>query len=292
MEFIAAQVLLGQEKADEWMNNAMSIALGETTGSVYVPEEDVEDTYRLFDRGLTYKKGAILLHTIRFILDDDPLFFLTLQSFLEQFGSGLALGSDFQAILEAESGQDFSPFFQQWYYGEGYPRFKIYWQQMGDTLRIRSEQSTTAPEVTPLFQVPFELEMILSGGGRQRIRLNQINEQEEYLLAMEGRVMDLIFDPDNYLLATSSVIQEVPAGKAYRYGPNPVYGDLFLQYYNAGSFEKVRITNTAGQVMLNITQLENPGIIDLSSFIDGSYILEFSNSYGTFSEQILKLTSE
>ena len=292
MEFIAAQESLGQEKADEWMNNAMSIALRETTGSVYVPEEDVEDTYRLFDSGLTYKKGAILLHTIRFILDDDPLFFLVLQSYLEQFGSGLALGSDFQAILEAESGQDFSPFFQQWYYGEGYPRFNIYWKQMGDTLHIRSEQSTTDPQVTPLFQVPFELEMVLSGGERKRIRLNQNNEQEEYLLAMEGRVMDLIFDPDNYLLATSSVIQEVPAGKAYRYGPNPVYGDLFLQFYNAGSFEKVRITNTAGQVMLNITQLENPAIIDLSLFFDGTYFLEFTNSYGTFSEQILKLTSE
>ena len=292
MEFIAAQDLIGQDKADEWMNNAMSMALRETTGSVYVPEEDVEDSYRLFDMGLTYKKGAILLHMIRFILDDDPLFFSVLQTYLEEFGNGLALGSDFQAILEAESGLDFSSFFQQWYYGEGFPRFKIYWQQLGDTLRVRSEQSTSAPEVTPLFQVPFELEVILAGGERKRIRLMQNKEQEEYLLPMQGRVEDLSFDPDNYLLETSSVIQEAPVDKAYRYGPNPVSGDLFLQYPNAGPFETVRITNMAAQEMLTLKDLENPALMDLSSLTDGSYLLEFSNSYGTFCEQILKVRSK
>ena len=62
MEYVTAQQLLSQEAADNWMANAMSIAMGKTQGSVYVPEEEVEDPYRLFDYGLSYKKGAILLH--------------------------------------------------------------------------------------------------------------------------------------------------------------------------------------------------------------------------------------
>ena len=80
----------------------------------------------------------------------------------------------------------------------------------------------------------------------------QNKEQEEYLLPMQGRVEDLRFDPDNYLLETSSVIQEAPVDKAYRYGPNPVSGDLFLQYPNAGPFETVKITNMAAQEMLTM----------------------------------------
>ncbi len=291
MEFIAAQELLGQGEADEWMNNAMSIALRETSGSVFVPEEDVEDEYRLFDYGLTYKKGAILLHMIRFILDDDPLFFQVLQSYLEQFGSGLALGSDFQAILEAESQQDFAAFFQQWYYGEGFPRFMVYWQQMGDTLRVRSEQSTSAPQVTPLFQVPFELEVLIAGGDRRKIRLLQNQNLEEFSVRVEGRVEDLIFDPDNHILETSGVIQELPVENAYRYGPNPVSDELFIQFPNAGPFDKVRITNMAAQEMLILTDLENPATMNLSSLADGSYLLEFSNSRGTFKERIVKVSA-
>jgi aminopeptidase N len=290
MEYIAAQGLIGQEAADEWMNNAMSLALRELLGSVYVPEEEVEDNYRLFDYGLTYKKGAILLHMIRFILDDDPLFFEVLQSYLELYGMGLAKGSDFQANLEAVSHKDFSSFFDQWYYGEGFPRFKIYWQQRGDTLKVRSEQATSAPEVTPLFQTPFELEVLIAGGERVKFRLMQNKNIEEFLIQQEGRVEDVIFDPENYLLKTSSVIQELPMDNAYRFGPNPVTDDLFLQFPNAGRFEAVRIINMAGQEMLILKDIENPASIDLSFLSDGSYLLEFSNSFGTFQEHIVKVS--
>ena len=221
-----------------------------------------------------------------------PSFFRVLQVYLQQFGSGLARGSDFRAILEAESQQDFSAFFQQWYYGEGFPRFKIYWQQRGDTLQIRSEQTTSAPAVTSLFQVPFEMEVLIAGGERKKIRLMQLQNLEEFSVHVEGRVEDLIFDPDYHLLKTSSVIQEIPVEKAYRYGPNPVSGDLFLQFPNAGPFEKLRITNMAAQEMLVIYDLENPATMDLSFLSEGSYLLEFSNSRGTFYEQIVKVTSK
>ncbi len=95
MEFIAAQELLGQDEADEWMNNAMSIALRKTTGSVYVPEEEWRIPTVSLIMGSAYKKGAILLHMIRFILDDDPLFFRVLQDYLGHYGSGSGPGFRF-----------------------------------------------------------------------------------------------------------------------------------------------------------------------------------------------------
>jgi len=113
LEYIAAQELRDQEAADGWMANAMSIALGETEGSVYVPVDEVNNTYRLFDYGLTYKKGAILLHMIRYHLNNDSLFFTVLRTYLDRYGSGLATGDDFRGILESESNMDFSCFFEQ-----------------------------------------------------------------------------------------------------------------------------------------------------------------------------------
>ena len=290
-EYVAAQELLGQGAADAWMNNAMAVALRETEGSVYVPEERVGDTYRLFDYGLSYKKGSILLHMIRFILDDDQMFFSVLHTYLDQHGNGFATGEDFQGILESESGMDFSCFFDQWYYGEGFPRFKLYWEQQGDTLKIESEQSASALSVTPLFQVLFELEIRMEGGASQQIRLMQNSNLEEYAIAVEGLVENVIFDPDNHLLETSSVIQELPSRRAFRYGPNPVTGELFIQFPNTDRIEKVRITSMSGHEVLIRSDMDNPTTMDLSTLADGPYLLELSNNQGTYLERIVKISS-
>ena len=128
-------------------------------------------------------------------------------------------------------------------------------------------------------------------GQRKRIRLKQNSNLEEFSIIIEGRVEDLRFDPDNHILETSSVIQELPVEKAYRYGPNPVSSELFLQFPNAGPFEMVRITSMAAQEMMIMSDIENPVIMDLSSLADGSYLLEFSNDRGVFQEQIVKVSS-
>lgn len=208
MEYVAAQQLRSQAAADAWMDNAMAIALGETKGSVFVPEEELENVNRLFDYGLSYKKGAILLHMIRFILDDDALFFSILRNYLHLHGNGHATGEDFKSTLEAESGLDFSAFFEQWYYGEGYPRFEIHWKQQHDSVLIQSDQTGSASEVSPLFQVPFELELRFKNGSFRRLRLMQNRSREEFRIPVEGVVEDLIFDPDRHLLTTSHVSSE------------------------------------------------------------------------------------
>ncbi|MCK4880622.1 MAG: T9SS type A sorting domain-containing protein [Bacteroidales bacterium] len=291
MEYVAAEHLRGQEAADEWMEDAISIALGEKEGSVYVPEEEVENESRLFSYGLSYKKGAILLHMIRFMLDDDDLFFGVLRTYLYRYQNGLATGADFQAILEEVSEMDFSCFFEQWYYGEGYPIFQIFWEQAGDSLVIRSEQSGTASDITPLFQVPFELDIMLSSGHRQRVRLMQQSNQDEFHMTVEGFVERVVFDPDNHLLKTATVIQKTPTDKPFRYGPNPVTSELMIQFPNISLIDAVRITNLSGQEVYKATGAENPLTLNLSSLADGPYLLELTSASETYQERIVKISA-
>jgi len=292
MEYVCAQEILGQEAADNWMNTAMSVAIQETTGSVYVPEERVEDTWRLFDHALSYKKGAILLHMIRFILDDDDLFFQVLRSYLSKYGNGLATAEDFRSVLEEESGMDFTCFFKQWYYGEGFPRFKLYWEQDRDSLRILSEQTTSAPSITPLFQLPFEVELIMREGINRVVRLNQEKNVQEYAIPVEGVVEGISFDPGNWLLQISTVIRQQPEQKAYRIGPNPVTGKLYIQLPNAGGIEQIRVTSFSGQEVLALSDAGNPATLDLSCLAAGPYLLEISSGTGTFKERIVKVSEK
>ena len=290
MEYIASEHLLGQEEADGWMENAISIALGEKSGSVYVPEDQVEDEYRLFSYGLSYKKGAILLHMIRFILDDDDLFFQVLRTYISSYKDGVATGEDFRTILEEQSQMDFSCFFQQWYYGEGYPVFQLFWEQMGDSLDIRSEQTGTAPGKTPLFQVPFELEIIFSDGSSRRVRLMQESNLEETTLPVDGIVKGIVFDPDSHLLATSMVSQKLPEGMPYRLGPNPVTSELTIQFNNRLLINAVRITSLSGREIYKAINTSNPLTLNLSSLADGPYLLELTIDSKTYKERIVKLS--
>jgi len=290
MEYVAAQQLLGQESASGWMDNAMTTALGETHGSVYVPEEAVNNTYRLFDYGLSYKKGAILLHMIRFQLDDDNLFFRVLRTYLEQYGSGLAVGEDFREILESESGLDFSCFFDQWYYGEGFPRFNVQWSQQGDSLMIRSEQSSSAPEATPFFATPFEVDIRFSNGALKRVRLMQDEQIEFYSVAVDGLVAEVEFDPDGWLLKTAEVIRLIPTDREFVFGPNPVSDELYIHFVLPKRIDKIVITNLKGQELLIKTEADNPVKMNLGSLADGTYLLVMQDEYRTYMERIVKVS--
>jgi aminopeptidase N len=290
MEYIALEHLVGQEAADDWMDNAISIALGEKSGSVFVPEEQVEDEYRLFSYGLSYKKGAILLHIIRFMLDDDDLFFQVLRTYLSRYQDGVATGEDFRVILEEQSQMDFSCFFQQWYYGEGYPVFQLFWEQLGDSLEIRSEQTGTAPGRTPLFQVPFELEIKFLDGTTRSVRLMQESNLQEFTLPVEGIVERIVFDPGNHLLATATVSQKIQEGMPYRFGPNPVTAELNIQFNNTLLIDAVRITSLSGREIYKTTNASNPLTLNLSSLADGPYLLELTVGSETYQERIVKIS--
>jgi aminopeptidase N len=292
LEYIAAQELRDQEAADGWMANAMSIALGETEGSVYVPVDEVDNTYRLFDYGLTYKKGAILLHMIRYHLDNDEVFFSVLRSYLHQYGNGLATGEDFREILEAESGVDFSCFFDQWYYGEGFPRFTIHWNQEGDSLRIRSEQATTAPAITPFFKTPFDLEIRYSDGREKKIRLLQEVQIEDFNLEIDGLVKNLVFDPDDRILNSASVIHQLPPDRVFTYGPNPVKDELYIQFINTAHIDKILITNMNGQEVMRFEDMENPVKMNLSELADGAYVVLVNDASRSYQERIVKISGE
>jgi hypothetical protein len=229
---------------------------------------------------------------IRYRLDDDEVFFGVLRSYLNRYGNGLATGENFRDILEAESGMDFSCFFEQWYYGEGYPRFTIHWSQEGDSLLIRSEQATSAPSVTPFFQTPFDLDVRYSDGTLERIRLTQEEQVEDYRLKINGLVNNLVFDPDDYILNTASVIQQLPPDRVFTYGPNPVADELYLQFINTTRIDEILVTNLNGQEVMRFEDMENPVKMNLSELADGAYVLVIHDASRSYQERIVKISGE
>jgi aminopeptidase N len=79
------------------------------------------------DAGLAYSddaytKGALVLNTLRWCLDDDADWWDALRGFHERYRHGNASLDDFRAVLEERTGADWSRFFDEYVRGSGYPR--------------------------------------------------------------------------------------------------------------------------------------------------------------------------
>ncbi|MEA1898863.1 MAG: M1 family metallopeptidase, partial [Bacteroidota bacterium] len=162
-EYIALENLRSHEDAHAWMKNAHAYALERPQGSVYIPFEESGNVGRIFDYRLSYKKGAAIIHMLRFELDDDLAFFETLKEFQSDFRDSVAIGLDFKEVAESVSGMDLTTFFDQWYFGKGYPLYEIKWGQVDDTLWINTTQLTSTTE-TPLFKMPLEFRFDFTSG--------------------------------------------------------------------------------------------------------------------------------
>ncbi|MDX9696711.1 MAG: M1 family metallopeptidase, partial [Bacteroidales bacterium] len=79
-EYIALENLSSYSTAQSWLTNAYSQAMQSPTGSVYIPFENAMDESRIFSGSLSYKKGAALLHMIRYQINNDEQFYLALQN--------------------------------------------------------------------------------------------------------------------------------------------------------------------------------------------------------------------
>ncbi|HKK63158.1 MAG TPA: M1 family aminopeptidase [Bacteroidales bacterium] len=286
-EYIALQKLIGQETADRWMQSAMSYAF-EETGSVYVPKDDADDVYRVFDYGLSYKKGASLLHMIRYELDNDTIFFEVLKAYTNQYADSLARAIDFMNVLNDVSNMDFSCFFDQWYYGSGYPDFNILWHTSNDTLYIQSLQETSSPN-TPLFKMDFDIGVHAESGYSIR-RLHQEKNDQTFAIPFSEYVYNVSFDPDRHLLAKSTVEMNFPDGQDVSLGPNPIIEDVNVKIKDLIGNETYKLFDMNGRIVDSGNIHSNPCRINLAHVHPGSYILIIDTENGTFKEKIVKIS--
>ena len=180
-----------------WMDAAHSNVMSEPDGSVSVP--DTTDINRIFSGRLTYDKGAAILHTLRSITNNDSVFFSGLRLYLQTYGGGTATVAQFKTLMENHTGNNFSNFFQEWFYGEGFPTFSVEYLHLNDTLWLSVSQTTSAPSSVPFFHVPLELQ-VQRPGGDTLVRMNLNQPVTAAIIPCSGSLTGLVIDPNQWLL--------------------------------------------------------------------------------------------
>lgn len=291
-DYLANENVLGYAAAQNWLSSRHGHVKGAPGGSIYVPEEELGNVWRIFDGRLSYSKGAIFNHMLRWEINDDDLFFEACQEFISQYADSSATGLDLKEVFEDVTGLDFTDFFDQWYFGEGYPIFDITWNQDGDSLYLSSTQ-TTSTSVTTLFKMTLPVYVEFQDGSDTTFRFYQEANLQNFSAAIGQPVSDIAFDPEQWVLHKLNsllvVVEELNNPVHFTVGPNPFNDRLNIFFSNdPGNEMYMIISDLTGRKVLEQEISGNRYNLDTGDLPGGVYLLKISDGENSLTKKILK----
>lgn len=261
----------------KWKNDQVQRITSSSGGSVYVA--DTTNVNRIFNSRLSYSKGAYLLHMLRWEMGDER-FFKGLKNYLTDptIANGFASQQKFVKHIEMAADTTFTEFFNDWYYGEGYPSFRlVYFPDPANSARqiLRISQSQSHSSVS-FFEMHVPVRIWTKGNYRD-LRLYNTRQNQEFVIS-EQPIDSIQFDPEKWLCAKSEILLSTP----------PLI-DLITQlqiislYVNKTvrvlvpdftGHETIRIINMNGKVIRNGLLKSNDSEIDVSHLQTGIYMVE------------------
>jgi aminopeptidase N len=291
-DYLALKLIISDQAGEERMEYYHSRAMEAPGGNVYVPLAAEEDAGRIFNYRLSYCKGAAVVKMLRFELQNDDLFWQTLRDYLERFKDSSATTEDLKNIFEENFDTDLDYFFDQWIYGEGYPKYNGTWYQQNDSLYLTINQNVSMSSTTPLFKMNVAYKFVYETGDTTII-LRQEDNVMNYQIHIPHQVQLIFIDPDNEVLnenngmiMTNTEDHYKPALSIY---PNP-FNELLRISVNSDSiitFE-VFLYNTNGKMLMNFKSTENECLINTSQLSESVYLLKIITAKGNYMHKIVK----
>lgn len=287
-QYLMLENLYPLERAEQ-MNDYHAAAMQYLDGSVYIPI-DTLTAHRIFDYRLTYAKGAAIINTMRFVINNDAAFFQGLKDYQTNFKGGTATGLDVKISLENASGVDLTNVFEEWYYGEGYPTYNLRWNKIGHNLSLEITQYPSGTFLTQLFTNPLEISFERDGMSDTIIRFEVNQLVNQYLIENIGRVKNIkAIDPYNWIINASDTIiydptfevfpsdnSEIPA---LELSPNPTEGPLLIVAHSPGT-HILKVIDSKGKLVMEKSFLKDLEF-DITSLAQGMYVLLVISEYGT-----------
>lgn len=249
-------------------------------GSVYC--DDTTSVSRIFDSRLSYSKGAMVLHQLRWVIGDEA-FFDALRNYLEDpnLRHGFAMTADFRAHVEATSGMDMGYFFDDWIYHEGYPSYQVFCSQENGTQANVTIGQTQSHNSVEFFRLPVPLRFY-GGSNDTTIVFDHTFSGQVFSCDPGFRIDSVHVDPDLWLISANNEValgkEELPAGKFIQLHPNPA-SDILQASHNIGPFSKIAITAVNGkQVQCPVREnTDERLILDVNHLESGTYFLSLGN---------------
>ena len=264
---------------EAWLSGTRNTIVSKPGGSVWV--DDTTTTTRIFDGRLTYYKGAWILHMLRWELGDS-VFFDAIKNYITdpELVYDFAVTDDLKKHLESSGDTMLTEYFNDWFYGQGFPTYYLLWtQDENDLLTIALDQTTSDPSVN-FFEMKVPVRIYGDNDSLDVVLDHKkIGQLFQYDLPFE--ITGIVLDPEIKLLHANDVIThtELPEGTLQMVTyPNPADTELNMQIFNTELKDYTAILyNNASQIVYSdhyrLDASRGLIKIDISGLAPGPYIL-------------------
>jgi aminopeptidase N len=261
----------------------------EPGGSVFV--EDTTSVSRIFSSRLSYSKGAYLLHMLRWVLGDEP-FFNTIHNYFNdpEVANGFARTSQLIKHFETAGDTTLSEFFNDWFYGEGFPVYSAEFSQTdAQNLQITLSQTPSHNSVD-FFEMPVPVRVYnTQKTDSANFRIMHTENNQQFQVQPGFIVSEIKIDPDYWLISQTAEIVEVQLNEnpettiVY---PNPFENEVLIILKGNQQLVKTSIFSTGGKLLQQFGA--NQTTLDFAHLPKGIYILKIETSEKTTERKIVK----
>lgn len=245
-------------------------------GSSYVSNTNLNNVGAIFSSRLSYSKGGYVVRMIKWILGD-AVFYQALKDYHARpdLAYKYVSTSDLNASLIQSTGKDFTSFFADWIYGQGYPTYDIKWKQTGGQITFKASQSQSHPSVS-FFDMPLPIKVNGAAGQVLYLSLNNTVNNQYFVENVGFPVASVEFNYDYQILEKNSTVAQDSSLSTYEHiknqieiYPNPAQDILFVSGLNKKT--KFTIYSPDGRLIMTGSTEKK---IDISSLLKGIYILK------------------
>ena len=229
---------------------------------------------------------------LRYHINNDSIFFASIRQYLNEFADSVATGDDFINSMENSSGIELKDFFNQWYYGKGYPRFDVDYTLQNDTLYLTVTQSTSS-STTPLFKTFVDYKISYPGGDTT-VRLFQSANIENFKIPFKKQITYITVDADNWILNSKGTIDSIDSpennSNLFKIYPNPANDNLNL-LFNTKLFDAektISIYTINGQLLRTFSTKSESYIANVSEIPNGICFIRIESAGYSYTHKFAK----
>tara|TARA_B110000037_G_C17102998_1_gene498753 strand:+ start:116 stop:2092 length:1977 start_codon:yes stop_codon:yes gene_type:complete len=298
-EYIYYQKFTSQATADDDMLDRHSNIMTQPGGSVYVP--DISNSDRIFSSRLTYDKGAAVVHMIRNYVNNDSLFFHTLQVYQETFKNSTTSTQDLNDLILQETDIDLTEFFDSWVFSEGFPVYSGVFNSQNDTVFVRVDQRSSLINYPVVYPSILAIELFYEDGTSEVKQVENTFSLQAYYFLSEKNVASISLDPDNWIVNQQD---EFTKDDSFSFGfvssivnqendvfmlQNPFQNTLKIQMRENIKIQSIQVINSIGENIYKKQNLSlNEFLINSSIWNKGVYLLNLKASNKEYFLKVIK----
>ncbi len=272
-----------------WKKLNVDRIVSQPGGSVFV--RDTTNERQIFSGRLSYSKGAYLLHMLRWILGTDNFFKGMRNYFIDpEIANGFARTSQFVKHMEIAGDTSLTEFFNDWFYGEGFPVYSADYKQVENgALKITLSQ-TSSHTSAGFFEMPVPVRVYNAGKTDSAdFRLLHNKNNQEFLVKPNFTVAELKIDPDQWLVSKTGQIvgvQVKPVLNEKQVYPNPFTTAFSVTLPPGQELISLQLFTPDGRCVKHLQG--NNTDFNLPGLPKGIYILRLQTTGEVFVQNIVK----